>query len=439
MGKVTGYTELVTPADGDWLYVVDVDDTTHSAEGTSKKLKVSSLPFPSLTQFNTHTGDTSNPHSVTAAQVGAPTTTDLTNHTGNTSNPHSVTAAQVGALADAPGTVSLSNLGFDPATQSELDSHANSTSNPHGVTAAQAGAIADSLLTTKGDILVRNGSGNIVRLPVGNDDQALTADSSVAEGVAWKDSGGGGASYDDRLIDSSLEGYWKLDETSGTTAFDSSGKGRHATYKRTSNITYAALNPVIAGVDGGAVFFNSASDANAPFVEIGNYPAMDFEFTSDEATFIIWFWLELNGPSTGALLTKTTNVDGDRQFYMYINSGTLYAFVGKSFEHPYRAPDFRDSDLNDGEWHCAGLTVGNKQYPPGGSNRYRIWLDGVPAADIDGPNLVQSAEPWRIGARGDDNQEIDFPFNGGLSRVRIYSRELMPNEMKALARGSSIG
>lgn len=40
-------------------------------------------------------------------------------------------------------------------------------------------------LTTKGDILVRNDVGSIVRLPVGANTTVLTADSTVAEGVKW--------------------------------------------------------------------------------------------------------------------------------------------------------------------------------------------------------------------------------------------------------------
>lgn len=36
---------------------------------------------------------------ITAASLGAATSSDLTTHTGNTSNPHSVTAAQVSALS----------------------------------------------------------------------------------------------------------------------------------------------------------------------------------------------------------------------------------------------------------------------------------------------------------------------------------------------------
>ncbi len=96
-----------------------------------------------------HLANTSNPHSTTAAQVGAPTTATLTAHTSNTSNPHSVTAAQTGALAKSSNlsdltntTTARSNLGA--ASSSTLTSHTSSTSNPHSTTAAQVGALAIS-------------------------------------------------------------------------------------------------------------------------------------------------------------------------------------------------------------------------------------------------------------------------------------------------------
>lgn len=37
--KLTDKTELLTPADGDWLYIVDTSDTSESPQGTSKKIK----------------------------------------------------------------------------------------------------------------------------------------------------------------------------------------------------------------------------------------------------------------------------------------------------------------------------------------------------------------------------------------------------------------
>lgn len=65
---------------------------------------------------------------------------ELDAHTSDTTNPHSVTASQVGAIPDTSGSVTETNLSFNPATDTELNSHTGDTSNPHSVTAAQTGA-----------------------------------------------------------------------------------------------------------------------------------------------------------------------------------------------------------------------------------------------------------------------------------------------------------
>ena len=81
--------------------------------------------------LNAHTGNKSNPHGVTAAQVGADPAgsaaavqANLNSHTGNRGNPHGVTAAQVGAIPTTGGSVSgalnfannvWNNVGYDVA------------------------------------------------------------------------------------------------------------------------------------------------------------------------------------------------------------------------------------------------------------------------------------------------------------------------------------
>lgn len=57
-----------------------------------------------------------------------------------------------------------------------------------GQTTQTAAFDALSPTTTKGDVLVDNGT-NVIRLPIGTDDQVLTADSSEASGVKWAASG----------------------------------------------------------------------------------------------------------------------------------------------------------------------------------------------------------------------------------------------------------
>lgn len=59
----------------------------------------------SLSDLENHIDNTTNPHNVTAEQVGAAKKSAFENHANNTSNPHKVTAAQTGALPTTGGTV----------------------------------------------------------------------------------------------------------------------------------------------------------------------------------------------------------------------------------------------------------------------------------------------------------------------------------------------
>lgn len=117
---------------------------------------------------------------IDAAVVGKASAATVTAHTGNTSNPHSTTADQVGAIPATNGAVTDAYLGsrtVDPTatpasntgtltallsgltnrvraitgaagwtdapatTLSATKAHLDSVSNPHGTTAAQVGAI----------------------------------------------------------------------------------------------------------------------------------------------------------------------------------------------------------------------------------------------------------------------------------------------------------
>lgn len=97
---------------------------------------------PTLTDFNTHVSNTANPHATTAAQVGAPTTSAFNAHTGNTSNPHATTAAQVGACATAnnlselAATAATARTNIGAASAATLSTHTGDTNNPHNTSLA---------------------------------------------------------------------------------------------------------------------------------------------------------------------------------------------------------------------------------------------------------------------------------------------------------------
>ncbi|WP_283243707.1 hypothetical protein [Feifania hominis] len=95
-----------------------------------------------LAEVPGHISSQSNPHAVTAAQVGADPAgsaaavqTSLTAHTGNTGNPHSVTAAQVG-LGNVDNTSDL-NKPISTATQTALNDKAPAYT--YGTTDLEAG------------------------------------------------------------------------------------------------------------------------------------------------------------------------------------------------------------------------------------------------------------------------------------------------------------
>lgn len=145
-----------------------------------------------VTPLNSHVNNTSNPHGTTKAQIGLGSVenypmannaealegiainrymspvlvktaitqmvgTSLTSHVNNTTNPHQVTAAQVGLgsvqnypMANATEAIegTATNLYMSPVLVNSvvntvavtpLNTHVNNTSNPHGTTASQLG------------------------------------------------------------------------------------------------------------------------------------------------------------------------------------------------------------------------------------------------------------------------------------------------------------
>ena len=123
----------------------DADKPVSTAQGTAIALKTD------ITDFETHTSDANNPHSVTKAQVGLSNVTNeskatMFNSPTFTGTVSGVTKGMVG-LGNADNT-SDANKPVSIATQTELDlkadittlsAHTNDTTNPHSVTKAQVG------------------------------------------------------------------------------------------------------------------------------------------------------------------------------------------------------------------------------------------------------------------------------------------------------------
>lgn len=172
--KIDGSVAIIAPFAGGGQLISNIADGVADTDAATKG------------QLDTHIGNTSNPHSVTAAQVGADPVgsaqavqDNLDTHEADTSNPHSVTAAQVGA----------DPVGSADAVQTNLDAHTGNTNNPHSVTKAQVGLdfVTDS---GSGDqILFDDGTYKPVPVSLpdatGKEFNELATDGSAADAAEW--------------------------------------------------------------------------------------------------------------------------------------------------------------------------------------------------------------------------------------------------------------
>lgn len=130
---------------------VDLGTDADSSNPIANKAVVAALNILS-TNINDHKNNKTNPHNVTAAQLGlgnvitelSAVEGDISAHKKDTDNPHNVTKSQVGLgnvdnTSDADKPVSSKQAAAINAVEDQIILHKNNKSNPHAVTKAQVG------------------------------------------------------------------------------------------------------------------------------------------------------------------------------------------------------------------------------------------------------------------------------------------------------------
>ena len=204
------------------------------------------------------------------------------------------------------------------------------------------------------------------------------------------------------IADPSLVGWWKLDESSGTIAADSSGQGKDGTVE--GNPTWLPAG----GMVDGALEFDGADD------QVTVYDAGDFGITN---TMSVSVWMEI--------------VDAPRAFE-YVWGYDSYPTVrlmgagagSTTFRFIYRAdaPDIQ-ANLGTAGWHHVVCVAD-------GTTCF-VYVDGTLAnqgAQMGGD--IETHTNWRIGnAYGNETRR----FTGKLDDVRVYNRALPGEEILQLA------
>ncbi|MGD9162924.1 MAG: hypothetical protein PVG39_31245, partial [Desulfobacteraceae bacterium] len=211
---------------------------------------------------------------------------------------------------------------------------------------------------------------------------------------------------------SSLVGWWKLDETSGLTAVDSSIFGNDGTLENMSG------NEWTGGTLGGALEFDGDND----YVDL---PIGDVINSLTDCTITSW--------------VNWTGLGNDWQ--------RIWDFGSNEYENMYLCPNSASGHIQFaitlGSWMDEDQTITSDVLPTGwhhtvviidsANSSHTIYLDGEFAAE----NTSARYTPSNLGKTKDNmlgrsQYSSDPYFNGIIDDVRIYNRVLEPEEIAQL-------
>jgi len=211
-----------------------------------------------------------------------------------------------------------------------------------------------------------------------------------------------------KAADPDLAAYWKFDEGSGTTAFDSSGNGNDGFFEG---------NPQwVAGKYGGALEFDGDD-----YINCGNGDSLQIQ---DEITIAFWFQVDAFQNTWEAFMAK-----GDNSYRTSRGDGSGNAtHMGISGTSTGGGNGWFNGTVivTDGQWHHMAAVYDGIDG--------KIYIDGV--LDVTSPGTGQiniSNYDFYI---GENSQATGRFLHGLLDDIRIYSRALSDSEILEVMAGA---
>ncbi|MFL6119080.1 LamG-like jellyroll fold domain-containing protein, partial [Actinophytocola sp.] len=211
-------------------------------------------------------------------------------------------------------------------------------------------------------------------------------------------------------------GYWKFDETSGTTAANAVPGGSKAVLR------------------GGAHFAqNGAVHGALQIDDQGDVAQTDGPVLRTDQSFSVALWARLDrSPETGGISVALSQ-DGDVNSaflvgYRNLDSGPkweVYSFGGDTTPHAGDAAIVSDVPAKLGEWtHLAAVYDA-----PNGT--LRIYVNGFLAGTTSKKMAFNATGPMVVG-RNKDAGVLGNPWHGSIDEVRAYSRVLSADEIRGI-------
>ena len=212
--------------------------------------------------------------------------------------------------------------------------------------------------------------------------------------------------------------YWKLDQTEGNIAHNSTGYNDGTCYGE-------PIWKPGGGHVGGALEFDGIDD----------YVETDFVLNPAGGAFSVFAWIK--GGAPGQVIISQSNTTGARGAIIPGTGSTWLGLdpidgkltgLGSSDDQSSLEPLVSEFVVADGQWHHVGVVLREA-----GSLRFRIlYLDGAMVAiDSQSAELPSSNGGLHIGAG--KNLDAGSYFSGLIDDVRIYDQALSAEEIAALA------
>ena len=200
-----------------------------------------------------------------------------------------------------------------------------------------------------------------------------------------------------------LIGWWKFDETNGTTAKDSSGN--HHDGKLVGHAKWAQ------GKNGGAL----ALDGNGSYVQIADKSAFDL---GSELTIAGWVNIRSVPTDWTAIVTK-----GDTAWRL--STVAQESRLHFAINQPDAARINSSANIGSNEWHHVAAVYEGKTV--------QLYIDGKPdgSAAWTGGTAKNDAEVLI----GENAEQPNRCFDGRIADLRIYNCALSESEIRALAAG----
>lgn len=229
--------------------------------------------------------------------------------------------------------------------------------------------------------------------------------------------------------------YYAMDEDSWGSVVDLSGNGRHATKLGSAAPTgYPLVSPLTSAIGGnpgtcGAGSFPSGTDQGVSTpIDINNH-------IGNAGTIMFWYrsnsaWNDGTDRMLFDASNNLGNQNADKHFYLVKSDSGRLRFALEDSTDDDEEISTSNNSFAAGQWHHIAVT-----WEWGGSNRIRLYLDGVQQANTGINDNIGDYSTLLLGAAksGIDGTGNDYTLNsanGLIDEVRIYNSALSLSDIQ---------